>query len=118
MSTPRYVDLAWMAAELNLPVATLRTYHKRSQRNRRDNHPLPSDLPAPDAPEDVQATGRPRWRVETAQAYVQRKLTHELARRYRETGGRAPSAAERAADQSAAQASMEDPHSSETEESR
>jgi hypothetical protein len=87
MEEPRYVDLAYMADKLSLPIETLRTYHKLACRHRRENKPWPSDLPAADAPSDVQATGRPRWLRETADSYVAAKLARRGGTTYKTASG-------------------------------
>lgn len=71
LDTPQYVDLNQLAKMVGLSVMTLRQYHKRACRRRREGQPtLSTDLPAPDYP----LHGRPLWLPETAKAWVAVKL--------------------------------------------
>lgn len=45
---PDVLTLADMAADLDLPLETVRTYLKRARRHRAHNCPRPGDLPEPD----------------------------------------------------------------------
>lgn len=88
---PRYVDLEYIAKKLKLPIETVRYYHKRATRSRREGRSATSwRMPKPDAPIDAQSLHHPRWLRETADAYIAAKRSprHEaaetLARRLRE----------------------------------
>lgn len=73
----QYVTLTYIAKQTGDKIETLRSYHKRAAwRREAGEPPWRSDLPAPDAPEQVQAAGRPKWLKTTADKYIRERLAH------------------------------------------
>lgn len=59
--TTTYLTLAEIAHDIGVTVSSMRVYHQRALKNRRDNNPRPGDLPEPDAT----FARTPAWKRET-----------------------------------------------------
>lgn len=69
MTTANLLTLADIAEEIGVTVDSIRVYHQRATKNRRDKNPRPGDLPAPD-----QTFGRsPVWDRSTVQDWISRR---------------------------------------------
>ena len=68
------MDLTYIAEKLGRPIETIRQYHKRATRARREGHLATTwRMPAPDAPAYVSSPGHPRWQKKTADEYIAAK---------------------------------------------
>lgn len=82
MTQPSLLTLADIADRIGVGVESIRVYHQRATKNRRDGHPRPGDLPEPDA-----VFGRsPVWRSSTVDRWVDRRPGRGVG------GGRKPHA--------------------------
>lgn len=69
MTPPALLTLADIAERLGIGVESVRTYHSKAIRNRREGLPRPGDLPPPDA-----VFGRsPVWRTSTVERWIRRR---------------------------------------------
>jgi len=48
MTTAKLLTLSDIAERIDVGVDSIRVYHQRASKNRRDGNPRPGDLPAPD----------------------------------------------------------------------
>jgi hypothetical protein len=61
MTTAKLLTLTEIAERINVGVDSIRVYHQRATKNRKDGTPRPGDLPPPD-----QSFGRsPVWKLAT-----------------------------------------------------
>lgn len=60
------LNIAGVAELLQMKEDTVRTYHKRATRNRKEGKPRPGDFPAP----DEVISGVPLWRPKTITTWV------------------------------------------------
>lgn len=64
-----YMTLEQIAAEIGVAVGSVRVYHQRAAKNRREDSTLPGDMPPPD-----RVFGRsPAWRSDTVRAWIARR---------------------------------------------
>ena len=80
--TQELLTLQDVAARINVGVDSIRVYHQRAVKNRRDGNPRPGDLPAPD-----DTFGRsPVWKLRTIEKWEARRPGRGVG------GGRKPRA--------------------------
>jgi hypothetical protein len=60
-----YLTLAEIAADIDVTVGSMRVYHQRALKNRRDNTTRPGDLP----PADATFSRTPAWTRQTVDAW-------------------------------------------------